>query len=281
VTAPNPDRSERFYGYAGYPEQNPAQPSPPPPPSNYQNATTGKRPRMRRPGRRGRRWLIALGVLIALIITADRVGVAVAESTLASQIQKDQKLSQKPGVSISGFPFLTQVISRDFGHVAVDIRGLNASDVPISDIHADLNGVHVSSGYNSATVDTITATAILTYTDLDKAIEKQVAGIGNATVSEGTSGQLKVTYDLAGFTVSAEVAVTLLPGNQLELKSGKIDTPLSDLGLATPDNFDFKLSLAAIPFGIQLKSLNVTSTAVDIAAVGHNVSLSQTSVSQQ
>lgn len=278
MTAPNPDRSERFYGYAGQPEHNPAQPPHSP---HYQDAAPDGLPRMRRPRRRGRRWLIALGVLIALVIVADRVGVAVAESTLASQIQKDQKLSQKPGVSISGFPFLTQVVSRNFGHVAVDIRGLNASGVPISDIHADLNGVHVSSGYNSATVDTVTATAILTYGDLAKAVESQVDGIGNVTVSEGTGGQLKATYNLAGFTVSAEVAVILLPGNQLELKSGKIDTPLSGLGLSTPTGFDFKLSLAAIPFGIQLKSLNVTPTAVDILATGHNVSLSQTTVSQQ
>jgi len=279
VTAPNPDRSERFYGYAGYPEQSQSPASPPP--QRYEDPRTAGRVRVRRPGRRGRRWLIALGVLIALLIAADRIGVAVAQSTLASQIQKDQKLSQKPGVSISGFPFLTQVASRNFGHVSVDIRGLNASGVPISDIHADLNGVHVSSGYNSATVDTITATAILTYADLSKAVEDQVDGIGNVTVSQGTAGQLKATYNLAGFTVSAEVAVTLLPGNQIELKSGKIDTPLSDLGLATPDNFDIKLSLAAIPFGIQLKSLNVTQNAVDIAATGHNVSLSQTSISQQ
>lgn len=279
MTAPNPDHSERFYGYAGYPEQSQSPASPPP--QRYDDPRTAGRVRVRRPGRRGRRWLIALGVLIALLIAADRIGVAVAQSMLASQIQKDQKLSQKPGVSISGFPFLTQVASRNFGHVAVDIRGLNASGVPISDIHADLNGVHVSSGYNSATVDTITATAILTYSDLSKAVEDQVDGIGTVTVSEGTAGQLKATYDLAGITVSAEVAVTLLPGNQLELKSGKIDTPLSGLGLGTPDNFDIKLSLAAIPFGIQLKSLNVMSNAVDIAATGHNVALSQTSVSQQ
>ena len=279
MTAPNPDHSERFYGYAGYPEQSQSPASAPP--SRYEDPRTARRARIRRPGRRGRGWLIALVVLLALLIAADRVGVAVAESTLASQIQKDQKLSQKPGVSISGFPFLTQVVSRDFGHVAVDIRGLNASGVPISDIHADLNGVHVSSGYNSATVDTITATAILTYSDLSKAVEDQVAGIGTVTVSEGTGGQLKATYDLAGLSASAEVAVTLLPGNQLELKSGKIDTPLSGLGLTAPEGFDVKFSLAAIPFGIQLKSLNFTPSAVDIAATGHNVSLSQTSVSQQ
>ena len=278
MTVPNPDRSERFYGYAGYPEQqNPASP-PPQQPTYPEHTRPLPAPRVRR---RGRRWLIALVVLLGLVVAADRVGVAVAESTLASQIQKDQKLSQKPGVSISGFPFLTQVVSRDFGHVAVDIRGLNASGVPISDIHADLNGVHVSSGYNSATVDTITATAILAYSDLSKAVTAQVDGIGNVTISQGTGGQLKATYELAGLTASAEVAVTLLPNNQIELKSGKIDSPLPDLGLGTPTNFDVKIPLGAIPFGIQLSSLNVTATAVDIAATGHNVSLSQTSVSQQ
>jgi hypothetical protein len=279
VTAPNPDHpSERFYGYAGYPEQQNPAPPPPQPRAYPEHTRPLPAPRMRR---RGRRWLIALGVLVALLIAADRIGVAVAESTLASQIQKDQKLSQKPGVSISGFPFLTQVVSRDFGHVAVDIRGLTASGVPISDIHADLNGVHVSSGYNSATVDNLTATAILTYSDLSKAVTDQVGGIGDVTISEGTAGQLKATYNLVGLTVSAEVAVTLLPGNQIELKSGKIDSPLPDFGLGTPSGFDVKIPLGALPFGIQLKSLNVTQNAVDIAATGHNVSLSQTTVSQQ
>lgn len=279
MTAPNPDRPDRFYGYGGYPEQPPV---PPAPPQDHTLPYTvdvrpDKRPRVRR---RGRRWLIVLGVLLALLIAADRIAVVVTESTLASQIQKDQKLSQKPGVSISGFPFLTQVVSRDFGHVAVDIHGLNASGVPISDIHADLNGVHVSSGYNSATVDTINATAVLTYTDLSKAITDQVGGIGNVTVSEGTGGSLKATYDLAGITVSGQVAVSLLPGDQVELKSGQIETPLSGLGLSTPTGFDTKISLGSLPFGIQLTSLNITSSAVDILAAGHNVSLSQTSANQ-
>jgi hypothetical protein len=277
VTAPNPEHSDRYYGYSGYPEQNPV---PPPPYASAADAAPAVRPP--RPRRRGSRWIIALVILLGLLVAADRIGVAVTESTLASQIQKDQKLSQKPGVSIDGFPFLTQVVSRDFPHVTVDIRGLVASGVPISDIHADLNGVHVSSGYNSATVDTLTATAILNYSDLSKAISNQVENIGTVTVSRGTDGQLKATYDLLGASVSAQVAASLQPGNTIELKSAGVDA--GGLGsivqAVTPTSFDVKIPLGTLPFGIQLKSLNLTSTAADIIATGHNVALSQTTPSQ-
>lgn len=277
MTAPNPEHSDRYYGYSGYPEQSPV----PPPPYAY---PTDDAPAVRapRPRRRGRRWLIVLVVLLGLLVAADRIGVAVTESTLASQIQKDQKLSQKPGVSIDGFPFLTQVVSRDFPHVTVDIRGLVASGVPISDIHADLRGVHVSSGYNSATVDNLTATAILNYSDLSKAISNQVENIGTVTVSQGSDGQLKATYSLLGASVSAQVAASLQPGNTIELKSAGVDAGgLGGLVQAvTPTNFDVKIPLGALPFGIQLKSLVLTSTAADIIATGHNVALSQTSAGQ-
>jgi hypothetical protein len=279
VTAPNPENSDRYYGYSGYPEQNPV---PPPPPSYAYPADAAPAGRPPRPRRRGRRWIIALVILLGLLVAADRIGVVVTENTLASQIKKDQNLSQTPGVSIDGFPFLTQVVSRDFPHVTVDIRGLVASGVPISDIHADLNGVHVSSGYNSATVDNLTATAILSYSDLSKAVSNQVQNIGTVTVSQGSAGQLKATYSLLGASVSAQVAATLLPGNTIELKSAGVDAGgLGSLVQAvTPTSFDVKIPLGTLPFGIQLKSLVLTSTAADIIATGHNVALSQTTATQ-
>ena len=277
MTAPNPEPSDRYYGYSGYQEQNPAAQ-----PSYGFPADTAPAVRQPRPRRRGRRWIIALVILVGLLVAADRIGAAVAESTLASQIQKDQKLSQKPGVSIGGFPFLTQVISRNFSHVTVDIRGLVASGVPISDIHADLSGVHVSSGYNSATVDNLTATAILNYSDLSKAISNQVENIGTVTVSQGSDGQLKATYSLLGATVSAQVAASLQAGNTIELKSAGVDAGgLGSLVQAvTPTGFDVKIPLGTLPFGMQLKSLVLTSNAADIIATGHNVALSQTSATQ-
>jgi hypothetical protein len=273
VTAPNPDRPDRPYGYAGYPER-PASP----PSSRSRLADAGLRARASRPRRHGRRWFVALVVLAGLLVAADRVGAVVAESEMASQIQNGQKLAQKPGASISGIPFLTQVISRDFGHVTLDIRGLVASGVPLSDIHADLSGVHVSSGFNSATVDRLTAVAFLDYSDLSAAVTRQ-AGIGTVTVADGGAGQLKASYAVLGVAATAQIHISLLAGNELEVKSGKIDTPLP--GLGTPPGFDQKVPLGTLPFGIRFTSLVVAPSAVEITAYGRNVSLSQTTASGQ
>ncbi|MBS2962297.1 DUF2993 domain-containing protein [Actinocrinis puniceicyclus] len=260
MTVPTPESSDRYYG--DYYEDAPP-------------VSALSRPPRRR--HRGRGWLIALLVLVALLIGADRIAAAVTESQLAAKIQSSQNLSRKPSVSIDGFPFLTQVISRHFGNATVDIDNLDERGVPIAHIHADLNGVHVSSGYNSATVDTLTGTATLSYAQLSTTLSKD-AGIGQITLSQGAGNQVKAAYNLAGIGISADVAVSVLSGNRLEFKTTHVQSPLSGLGLKTPANFDVKVPLGNLPFGMQLQDLRVTPTGVDISATGHNVLLTGSSV---
>jgi hypothetical protein len=224
-----------------------------------------------------RRFVIALVVLVGLLVAADRIALHFAQSELAAKIAQEQDLSQKPTVKIDGFPFLTQALARDFPHATIDIHGLSAQGVPISDLHADLRGVHVSSGYNAATVDTLTATAELNYTDLSTVLT-QKAGFAQVHLSDGGDGQVKATISLAGLiSTSVTVKVTLLPDNTLLFVSGTIQTPLSAVGLSTPSNLNYKLPLGALPFGMTLTALNIGQTGVDIVATGHNVALSQTS----
>lgn len=239
------------------------------------------RPLRRR--RRGTKWIIALVVLLGLLVGADRVALLIAESQLASRIQSSQHLSQKPDVSIAGFPFLTQVAARDFPHATVDIHGLTANTLTITDLHADLRGVHVNSGFNSATVDTLAATAQLSYADVGKALSSQLqvegAQIGTVQVSKGSGAhQVKASYDLLGATISATVDVSVTSANTLEFRSVGFDTPLSGIGLS-PQNFDVKYNLGSLPFGIKLTGLTFTDSAVEITANGTNVDLSQSSVS--
>jgi hypothetical protein len=267
VTAPTPEPSDRYYygneNYNG---------------NYYGDEPPAAAPRPRRRRHRGRNWTIVLVVLIGLLIGADRVAAAVAENQLASKIQQSQKLSQQPSVSIGGFPFLTQVLSRNFGHGTVDINDLNARGVPISHIHADLRGVHVSSGYNSATVDTLTSTASLTYAALSTAVTNN-AGIGPVTVTRGsTADQVKAGYSLAGAAVTADVQVNLLSGNVLEFKGIKLHTALGTIGL-NQSLFDTKVPLTGLPFGMQLKTLLITAAGMDITATGQNVVLTGNSVS--
>jgi LmeA-like phospholipid-binding len=239
--------------------------------------------RSRRRVRRRTKWLIALLVLLGLLVAADRVALVVAEDQLASRIQSSQHLSQKPDVSIDGFPFLTQVVSRDFPHATVDIHGLTANNgLVISDLHADLHGVHVSSGFNSATVDTLDATAQMSYADIAKALgsELTVEGVQVGTVKLSYAGndQLTAAYSVLGVGVSATVDVSVTGDNTLNFKSVSIKTPVS--ALFTPPNFNENYELGALPFGMQLKNLTFTPSAVDISATGTNVNLSQTADSK-
>jgi LmeA-like phospholipid-binding len=219
------------------------------------------------------RWLlIVLVVLAGLLVAADRIALHVAQDELADKIAQQQHLSQKPVVRIDGFPFLTQAVTRNFAQATVDIRGLNAQGVPISDLHADLVGVHVSSGYNSAVVDTLTATSELNFTDLSKAVTAKT-GFAQVLLSDGGNGEVKAIISLAGLiNVSVQVHVTLLPGNVIELSSDPIKIPLS-----APRTIDYKLSIGNLPFGVGLTSLTISQSGINIVALGKHVSLSQTS----
>src|SRR5215472_461793 len=61
--------------------------------------------------------IVVLAVLVVLV-GLDFGGRALAESIMASQI-KNQGFPTKPNVSIEGFPFLTQVIGRDFSDIKI------------------------------------------------------------------------------------------------------------------------------------------------------------------
>jgi hypothetical protein len=239
----------------------------------------GAKPPRRR--RRGTKWLIALVILLCVLVGADRIALVVAEDQLASRIQSSQHLSQKPGVSISGFPFLTQVAARTFPHVTVDIHGLTANTLTITDLHSDLHGVHVNGAFNGATVDSLTATAQISYSDIAKALASQlnVGGVqvGTIQVSRAGASQVKAAYQILGVDISAIVDVSLVGANTLEFKSVSFDSPLSALG--TPSNFDVKYNLGSLPFGMSLTKLTFTDTEADISATGSHVNLSQNSVS--
>src|SRR5262249_43093210 len=117
---------------------------------------------------RVRRWvmvLFALIVVLILLTIVDRVALAVAENQIANQTQANG-VQVKPSVSIGGFPFLTQLIPRDLPQVNISANNVPAGLVNITNIKATLTGVHLNSSYDSATIDHLTATAFVSFSDL-------------------------------------------------------------------------------------------------------------------
>lgn len=237
--------------------------------SQYQTAVEVGEPR------RHRRLItvsIILVVLVGLLVALDFGAKAFAESEVASQIQK-QGISQKPAVSIAGFPFLTQVISRDIQSMRISWQDLHEGPVTFKSINAVLNGVHINSSFNGATVSQLTGTARITFGELSNAVSSQVGALGDLggaglTLSQAGPHEVKASLDLLITSGSATWRVTRLPGNRLKI------TLVASSGLPSQllDSVrDITLPLSGLPLHLQIQRVSITPDGVVGTLTGQNV----------
>jgi LmeA-like phospholipid-binding len=227
-----------------------------------QNA--GRAPRPRRRHRGLTITAVVVVVLLILLVVADRVAAGIAENEAANQI-KSAGFPVKPKVTISGFPFLTQLASRDFRKVNISASNVKEGPVDIASINATGQGVHLTSSFNGATVDQINGTALVTFAGLSSA-----AGLGDGiTLSNAGDNKVKATINLGFVSGDAIAQVTKHGSHQIEVKvtdAGPI--PLSVLGNLA----DFTVSLPNLPAGMTVQSVSVTDQGVLISISGSNTS---------
>jgi LmeA-like phospholipid-binding len=114
-------------------------------------------PPKRRPGRKALIWVISVLVLLAAL---DFGAKAFAESQAATQIQK-QGFPKKPSVSIAGFPFLTQVISRKFHQITISSSDIPAGPVKITSLNVVAHNVKLNSSFKSGTAGPLDGTILI------------------------------------------------------------------------------------------------------------------------
>src|ERR1051326_5967185 len=85
-----------------------------------------------------------LAVLAVLLVAADRILVAVAENQISDRLTSAYGLPDKPGVSITGFPFLTQVAAGDYHQIDVSASQVPANGTTLHDLNVRLTGVHAT-----------------------------------------------------------------------------------------------------------------------------------------
>jgi len=233
---------------------------------------------MRRPPpgvHRGRRYLLILAIVVALLVVLDFVSRAVAENIMATQIQK-QGLSQKPDVSIGGFPFLTQVASKNFQQVMISTTNLTEGPVTITKVGVIANGIRLKS-YSSAsgTITSLSGTALISFSSLGNTLAQQVGPLGQLLNGAGLQltdagpDEVKASLNLVVTSGSATWRVTRLSGNQLHI--GLVSSsglPSSLLGSIQSLN----VQIPKLPLGLTIDSVNVTPSGVVGRISGHDVS---------
>jgi Cu/Zn superoxide dismutase len=218
--------------------------------------------------RRRRRWpWITLIVIVLVLVVGDRVALAITENAMASQFQSSVGLSGKPRVTIQGIPFLTQLAARDFKTVDINATDETTGPLEIASLTAVLHGMHIH-GLSSATIDSLTASALVTFTALANA-----GGVPQGiTLGPDGPNKIQATVNIGPLSDSAVAQVTQSGSKQINIRiidAGGI--PPSVLGSL----MNFTITIPKLPAGVAIQSFSITQRGLMITITGHDTTLSQ------
>lgn len=215
-----------------------------------------------------RKLLVALVLLAALLLAADRGSAALAQRTVAAEVRAFADLPADPVVDFGGFPFLTQAVRGRYDRVEVRSRQVPAGALLLDRLDAVLIGAQVGLGEALSgevvrvPVEQVTARALVSY----KELERQAGDRGLTFAYEG--GRLRVTgrVEVFGQELSA-VAISRLDVVEGDLlvtaESFEVGNDLADSLLtgALEGRFDLRVPVEDLPYGL-------TVTDVEVAGVG-------------
>lgn len=260
----------------GWPAQPPRHSGQPDDQSGFQSEPYGPggRRSLRPPRRRRRRgWaglLVTLVVLVVLFVVADQVAKAYAQNTIASKVQSSSGLSAKPSVTIEGFPFLTQVAEHDVRAIDLSASNVQTGKFDITSIKARATGVHLSSSFDSATIDQINGTALISFASIENALGVQGIATISADPADGPNA-VKLSAGIIG-TITGKVELT--GPNMVTLQMESLSGLAALLHGAVPIQTQ-TIQIPKLPMGLVVRSVSVTGQGVVATASAQHTTLSQ------
>lgn len=235
----------------------------------------GPRVPVRRGRRRRRRWTMAVFgviVLLILLVIGDRVALAVAENDMADQFVSNG-FPVKPSVNIEGFPFLTQLIARDFRQVDISASNVPAGPLTITSAKGTLTGLHISSSFKSATADHVTVTLFSSFGALAAAGGLNGTGI---TITPAGPNLLKITAGIGGVLSDTEEAkITQTGPRQISVQVVNNGSAIGGI-LSSFGSFSFSLP-KGVPPSLRITGVFLNSQGLTITAAADHANLSQPS----
>jgi hypothetical protein len=232
--------------------------------------------------RRRRRWpwvlLVTVLVLGGLFVAADRIALSFAESKAADALQSSQGLQQKPDVSVTGFPFLTQLAAGEFAEVTVDARDVQVGSsrtLRVQSVDVDLHHVTVSNSYRTVHAATATADARIGYDDLSRTLGTRISSTGDGRLVA------KPTVTVLGQTVSGTVSAVVHASSQdgitftdpkVTVAGASVPAPVTRALAAV---FSKAVSLSGLPFHVRVDGVEATPSALVLHLSGKDLSYSR------
>ena len=126
-----------------------------------------------------RRLLISVVIIVGLLVGADFGLRVYSESVVARELENGLSLSDRPDVSIEGFPFITHLMSGDFPEATMKADSIRAGGIPFSRVRVTLHQVSFAAsrlifqGKGTLHAARGSGTAALTASELSNALHDQ------------------------------------------------------------------------------------------------------------
>lgn len=249
-----------------------------------------------RPRRRwGRRLLITFIVLLvivgAVLVVGDRLAASYAERQIsdrvAQQVAKQKATSEKPDVTVTGVPFLTQVLAGRYREIKVGLKDFAGPagngrtirmpllDIRAKDVRAPLETLR--SGRGDIVAGTVTGTGTVDYATVAELTGKQGVKLGEqngklAVTAPVTILQQQVTvHGTANLTVKDNVVslrfeqVTAEGLPNVPLVQGLLDNYARQISVDVP--------LPALPLKLVVQKVQPTAAGLVVTAGSRDVPL--------
>lgn len=225
-----------------------------------------------------RRLVVTLLVLAGLLVVADRAALAAAESQLAAEVQREEKLAQRPTIDLIGFPFLTQAVRGKYDGGRLEVRNLRTEKLRVNRLVIDLRDVEVpltdlvSGNVHAVPAGVVSGVAMVSYADL-------AAATGVPGLKIGAKGdKLELTFAVEQFGTSTPVIATARIGvadqavriTSVQIQGAALPEELTSAALAQVQS---NLAFGVLPYGLKVSDVRVAETGVEVSAHARNAVL--------
>jgi hypothetical protein len=253
---------------------------------------------VRRP-RRGRRLGIALLVLLLVLagalVAADRIGANAAENAIADQVSKEMQArgmtsAGKPGVSVGGFPFLTQVARGVYEKITIAIDQPQTQQVKLERLTLVATDVRAAAsdlinGRGDVVADKLTGTTTLSWDTVKTLIV--LAGLPEEIDPKALQVSVKDNQvQLSLPMVVAGASLTLRASGTLSVADGRVQLRLTDVTVdgvnstfvrtlvnELRDKLTATIRVPQMPYRLVISNVETGPSGVLVTAVADDVKL--------
>jgi len=227
-----------------------------------------------------RKLLIGLVALAVLLVAADRISVAIAENQISDRLTSAYGLPDKPGVTITGFPFLTQVAAGDYHQIDLSASQVPADGATLRDLSVRLTGVHATvsqvlgGGSSMVTADRAAGSAMVGF----GAVGQRLPG-GFRLRPDGKNLSVSGTLAYRGARVPVSATVALgVSGTGISVTPVRVRVlGLPGLSMsAYSSQLRIVVPLSTLPMHLHLTSVHVTQDGLRIGAAARDVQFART-----